>query len=227
MTINVSGLGITTGNSYGTKADYLSINERLNQKPVGKVDAVKSATSGEAKSVAEEARQRYVAETTPTDTIGMKSAGKVAEQTFLLMQKNTEATSKIAAELRSSESKPYITNEDEADSAADITEESENENTVVEADETSLITDNDEETKTTPVSTQSLTGYSEYELRKMVTDGDITPAEMDAELKSRESAEESGTVENRVETAQSYALKNAIAAYNYQMSYQINAMAVQ
>lgn len=225
MTINVSGMGITASNSRSA-ADYLSINERRNQSPVGKVDAVKSATSAEAQNVAEEARQRYVAKTSPTSTIGTKSAGQVAQQTFQLMKQNTEATSKIAAELSVSKREPYISSENETGESSNTVAATEGGNTVVAVNNTVAEESEEEETTTSVSSPKSLTSYSEYELRKMVTDGAITSAELDAELRSRESDEESISATN-AESAQSFAMRNALAAYNYQMSYQINAMAVQ
>lgn len=225
MTINVSGMGISAGTSYGAHADYLSINERRNQSPVGKVDAVNSATSKEAQNVAEEARQRYVASTSPTSTIGSKSAGQVAEQTFQLMKQNTEATSKIAAKLSAFTREPYNTSVNEKESTDDAT--ASGVNTTV-ANKTNEVESGSEDNSTeTEIPKRPLTRYSESDLRKMVTDGGLSASEMNAELKARESENEGTTDATNVESAQSIAMRNAIAAYNYQMSYQINAMAVQ
>jgi len=84
MVIRVSDLGITRYNSYNgdnSKVGYVSINERLNKKPVEKVDSVASSTSHQ-RSVAKEAGEKFVSASTPAYTIDFTSQGMSALKSF-------------------------------------------------------------------------------------------------------------------------------------------------
>ncbi|MCR5684795.1 MAG: hypothetical protein K6G81_05160 [Lachnospiraceae bacterium] len=72
------------------------------------------------------------------------------------------------------------------------------------------------------VNTNNLTRYSEFQLRQMVLEGAITNADMSSELEKR--ASDTGL---RIEPSQEAAMRQAVAAYDYQMAYQINAMMTQ
>ncbi len=72
------------------------------------------------------------------------------------------------------------------------------------------------------VNTGNLTRYTEFQLRQMVVEGTITSADMNGELDKR--ASDTGL---RIEPSQEAAMKQAVAAYDYQMAYQINASITQ
>ena len=72
------------------------------------------------------------------------------------------------------------------------------------------------------VNTSNLTRYSEFQLRQMVLEGTITTSDMNSELDKR--ASDTGL---RIEASQEATMKQAVAAYDYQMAYQINTAMTQ
>ncbi|MCR5324225.1 MAG: hypothetical protein K6E85_13265 [Lachnospiraceae bacterium] len=72
------------------------------------------------------------------------------------------------------------------------------------------------------VNPNNLTRYSEFQLRQMVLEGSITSSDMNSELDKRASS--SGL---RIEPSQEAMMKQAVAAYDYQMAYQINSVLTQ
>ena len=72
------------------------------------------------------------------------------------------------------------------------------------------------------VNPNNLTRYSEFQLRQMVLEGSITSSDMNGELDKRASS--TGL---RIEPSQEAVMKQAIAAYDYQMAYQINSVLTQ
>ena len=95
MTIRVSDLGIMRYDQYGqadSKVNYVSYNERMNNKPVSKVNAVSSSTSKE-RSVAKDAREDYVRGSTPAYSIEFTSGGMSALKSLKLFKENAENVS--------------------------------------------------------------------------------------------------------------------------------------
>lgn len=72
------------------------------------------------------------------------------------------------------------------------------------------------------VNPNNLTRFSEFQLRQMVLEGTITGGDLNNELAKR--ASDTGL---RIEPSQEAAMKQAVAAYDYQMAYQINASMTQ
>ncbi|MBR4726247.1 MAG: hypothetical protein IK071_10760 [Lachnospiraceae bacterium] len=72
------------------------------------------------------------------------------------------------------------------------------------------------------VNPNNLTRFSEFQLRQMVLEGTITGGDLNNELAKR--ASDTGL---RIEPSQEAAMKQAVAAYDYQMAYQINATMTQ
>ena len=91
--------------------------------------------------------------------------------------------------------------------------------------EPSQVADNDYEAgsaASSNVNPNNLTRYSEFQLRQMVLEGTITSSDMNGELDKR--ASDTGL---RIEPSQEAAMKQAVAAYDYQMAYQINSAITQ
>lgn len=72
------------------------------------------------------------------------------------------------------------------------------------------------------VNPNNLTRYSEFQLRQMVLEGSITSADLNGELDKRASS--TGL---RIEPSQEAIMRQAVAAYDYQMAYQINSVLTQ
>ena len=72
------------------------------------------------------------------------------------------------------------------------------------------------------VNKSNLARYSEFQLRQMVLEGSITSSDMNSELDKR--ASNTGL---RIEPSQEANMKQAVAAYDYQMAYQINTLMTQ
>ena len=87
----------------------------------------------------------------------------------------------------------------------------------------------DENEETSSVSS-NLSRYTDYQLQQLLNDGSISRAEYNTELAKRTGAEspENQTVSEEQEAVmQDPVMKQAVAAYNFQMAYQINSLITQ
>lgn len=226
-------------------------NYPMNNASVNKTSPVKEVTR-DTGSVVREAQQAFVAENTPAYTVSISSMGRAAVQSIKsfdagmkslnerfasqnvnngltpvgtsdVFKKTENDTSKISSANNISDTDTsvatiYSTAVDINDKTADIN----NENTVSAAE---VEPEEREESRTSSVNTNNLTRYSELQLQQMVNDGTITRADMNDELEKRTG--EGGSNGIKVDSSQEPLIRQAVAAYNFQMSFQINAVLMQ
>ncbi len=241
MNIYISDVGIykTDGTSYpvSNAASVRKIN------PLGE-------TNSSTDSVARQAQRAYVAENNPAYTISISSMGRAAVQSMQKLSAGFESLREAAAntlkftantEEASEKNSIYTTSADTntmASFAADpavlsggagpigVTAAEESAETTVIAADTA-----EEETETTTTSSVSsdLSRYTDYQLQQLLNEGSISRAEYNTELAKREGGqtETSAAAELASPTVQDPLMKQAVEAYNFQMSYQINALFTQ
>ncbi len=237
MNIYISDVGIFKSDTTSYPVTNTASVEKV--KPI-------SGTNQSTDSVARQAQKAYVAENTPAYTISLSSMGKAAVQSMKLaaenMQKNVNAADdglfknnfvSVSKERSTSdESNNFGTqNPTSAISAvSDVFATAASAGTPELASSTES-TEAAEETEITSASSVSgnLGRYTDYQLQQLLDDGSITRAQYNTEMSLRTSPD--GTSAEPVETAQERiqdpVMSAAIAAYNFQMSYQINALITQ
>lgn len=220
---------------------------------VNRIEKLKSVNA-DTQSVVREAEKAYVAENTPAYNISISSAGRTAVQSLKVFNEGlskinsmTESKNLITSNLKNGFEETrtgaytdrYLDNTDDSvtsiydNQQANVRETSsfENEEASVareaaeEPVEPSQVADRDYDADSavkTAVNTNNLTRYSEFQLRQMVLEGSITGSDMEGELSKR--ASDTGL---RIEPSQEAAMKQAVAAYDYQMAYQINTAMTQ
>lgn len=184
-----------------------------NNTSISKISGVKGVEDHRS-DIIREAEQSYVAENTPAVNISISSMGKAAIMSLNSMNtglKKFEETADIY-----DKSQVYSANDDKT---SPYTLDLETEETTENDDKGAFeVRGADKNTEVhSSKNTANLAMYTDQQLRNMVNDGDITRGEMQDELDKRVKPEETQKVDvNPV-------MKQAIAAYNYQMAYQINA----
>ena len=201
---------------------------------VNRIEKLKSVDQG-TQSVVREAQQAYVAENTPAYNISISSQGRAAVQSLQKLGENMRSfmdtlnqpavTTNLRNDLDESRTGAYtntfLDNTDDTVTSIYANQQfNEREATVTE--EAGEVTATEPAETKTAVNTGSLARYSEFQLRQMVLEGTISNADMSSELEKR--ASDTGL---RIEPSQEAAMRQAVAAYDYQMAYQINAMMTQ
>ncbi len=223
--INDSGIFRSDNNLTANSASQVNRIEKLR-------DVDRNTTS-----VVREAQQAYVAENTPAYNISISSQGRAAVQSlqklgenmrsFMDTLKSAEVTTNLRGNADEAKTGTYtnrfLDNTDDTVTSIYANQQFNERPATVTEEAEDVVAAEPEETTTT-VNTGNLTRYSEFQLRQMVLEGAITNADMNSELDSRRGGEETGL---RLEPAQESAMRQAVAAYDYQMAYQINAMMTQ
>lgn len=243
MVIYVSDSGIYKSNS------TYPLNTSANASPVSKIKPIQE-TKESTGSVVREAQQAYVAENTPAYNISISSLGRAAIGS---LKKFNEGLNKIndladiknnrfavsdnlslssagkeASELKKQDSGiPSI-----YDSAMDIEKSG---SVFAASDETSSdstlsIQDSREDAESsTSVNTSNLARYSDFQLQQLVNDGTISQSEYNSELEKRTVPDEAAEQIEKVAASplNDPVMRQAIAAYNFQAAYQINAAILQ
>lgn len=237
MVIYVSDLGI-----FRSETQY----PYTNTASVNKVSAIKP-TDASTESVAREAQKAFVAENTPAYTISISSMGKAAVKSMKSLSEamnNNKLSADIDNKTNQSSliSKPELKDNDNARSdiyKTSVDFMSDSNNMTVASDEDAITISRestslyeDTETTASKVNTNNLARYSDFQLQQMLNDGTITRSEYNNELGKRSmsssgDASTQNTAEVLQNAAQNPVMKQAMAAYNYQMAYQINAAITQ
>ena len=235
MNIYISDMGIYKSDS----TSYPVVNN-ASVKKIGSLQQTESSTD----SVARQAQKAYVAENTPAYNISISSMGRAAVQSMQKLNSGFEALRDATAsafkfeantEENSKKNAIYSTSTDTdsmASFAADPSVLAGGSGPIGAADTENGTSDSDiVETAVTETSSVSsnLSRYTDYQLQQLLNDGSISRSEYNAELAKRSGAESTetpaaGTVAN---TIQDPVMKQAVDAYNFQMSYQINALFTQ
>lgn len=175
--------------------------------PVQKTQPVKS-------DVIRDAEKDFVKENTPAANISISSAGRAALLSLTALNnglknytESADNISKSQVSLAKDDPSAKYTLDLENTEARDVRDDSFGINEKAEPVEEPVKVKN----------TSNLSMYTDVQLKTMVSDGDITRGEMQQELDKRESAETAKPVDTDP------VMKQAIAAYNFQMSYQIHA----
>ena len=212
MNIYISETGI-----FGSASKYAISSE----SSVERISAL-ARTDRDTESVVRDAQQAYVAENTPAYNISISSQGRAAinslnkladifkqQQTSLNEDSDSQST---VSSLNSDDTSVYAgeASDTEATSGTSLWD---NQSSAVED------TEDEETSSSSSANTQNLARYSEFQLQKLVTDGSITRTEMNDELDKRTSSAS--------DSSAAMVMRNAIAAYNYQMSYGLNMALTQ
>lgn len=235
MVIYVSDSGIfRTDSTYPT----------ANTAPVNKVSPLKPTDSA-TESVVRDAQKAYVAETTPAYTVNISSMGKAAVKSMKTlaedMNKNQiSADNKITTNISGLNSINDKSNSKKTEEKSAIYETSVDYNnnisvqaqSVSEPDEAEESAEEVDVTASSSVNTNNLSRYTDYQLQQMLDDGTITRSEYNSEIEKRSGSTSDiiGTqpMDEAMKAAQQDpVMKQAVAAYNFQMAYQINAAITQ
>lgn len=231
MVIYVSDSGVFRTDSTYPYTNTASVNRISPLKP----------TDASTESVVRDAQKAYVAETTPAYTVNISSMGKAAvksmkslSESMNNMQISADNNTKTRISGISTEEKNVQKNEQKTDvyqTSVDFNKVSSfSSEDKTDAPEVNGHVSDDTSTASS-VNTNNLSRYSDYQLQQMLNDGTITRSEYNSELEKRVSsvAESAGTQAEaqNSQQAQDPVMKQAVAAYNYQMAYQINAAITQ
>ncbi len=240
MNIYISDIGI-----YKSDMTSYPYTNNASVKKVDPLDNTKSSTD----SVARQAQKAYVAENTPAYTISISSMGRAAMQSMQKLNAGFES-------LRDAASKTvnFVANTEEASKKNSIystSAESDNmasfaadpaslagsagpiggsdNNTSTSSTTSAPLTDNEDEETTTSSVSSNLSRYTDYQLQQLLNDGSISRAEYNTELAKRQGGgtETSAAAELASPTINDPVMKQAVAAYNFQMAFQINALFTQ
>ena len=244
MNIYISDVGIykSDNNSYPF-TNTASVNK------IEPLEKTKSSTD----SVVRQAQQAYVAENTPAYTISISSMGKAAVQSLqklstnfatLRDQQSRNTNIGFAAENNNSQKSSLYDAYDERESFTTVDAskslnagftgtESLGVSAMAGPSEVSaepaaaVVSDEIEETSS---ASSNLSRYTDYQLQQLLNDGSISRAEYNTELAKRtgtEAPEDREVSEQQEAAMQDPVMRQAVAAYNFQMAYQINAMITQ
>ena len=243
MNIYISDVGI-----FKSDNSAYPITNTASVKKVEPLEQTKSSTD----RVVRQAQQAYVAENTPAYTISISSMGKAAVQSLQKLSANfasmRDQQSKnafgITADTSISDNNSTYNRYDERESFTTV-DASKSLNAgftgtetvgvsalagpsdVPAAAETAVTSDENEATSSV---SSNLSRYTDYQLQQLLNDGSISRAEYNTELAKRTGTEspENRTVSEEQEAAmQDPVMRQAVAAYNFQMAYQINALITQ
>ena len=242
MNIYISDVGIfkSDSNSYPL----------ANTASVKKVEPLEQ-TNASTDSGVRQAQQAYVAENTPPYMISISSLGKAAMQSMQKLSSNMAALRdrqsqdafSFVKDMNGSEKNSIYNAYDERESFTTVDASkslnagfTDTQNVGVSAlsgpsDETATVGTaavSDENEETSSVSS-NLSRYTDYQLQQLLNDGSISRAEYNTELAKRTGAapEDQQVSEKQEAVMQDPVMKQAVAAYNFQMAYQINAAVMQ
>ena len=243
MNIYISDVGI-----YKSDNNSYPFTNTASVKKVEPLEQTKSSTD----SVVRQAQQAYVAENTPAYTISISSMGKAAMQSLQKLSANfanmrdqqSQNAFGINADTSISDRDSIYNRYDERESFTTVDASKSlnagftgtesvgvsalagpSDNSATAA--TAVTSDESEETSSV---SSNLSRYTDYQLQQLLNDGSISRAEYNTELAKRTGAEspENRTVSEEQEAVmQDPVMKQAVAAYNFQMAYQINALITQ
>lgn len=176
--------------------------------PVQKTEAVSS-------DVVRDAEKNFVKENSPAVNISISSAGKAALMSLDALNKGLKNFTNQSDNIFGAQ---VSFNKDSK--ASDITlsdEEKESFGIKENSMDTVVQKDNAEKVTGPSKNISNLSMYTDIQLKTMVSEGDITRGEMQQELDKRDQTDTAAKAD--IDPV----MKQAIAAYNYQMSFQINA----
>ena len=220
---------------------------------VNRIEKLKNV-SADTDSVVREAQKAYVIENTPAYNISISSAGKAAIKSLKVfneglskLNEGTNFQNLISTNLRNTDEaktgsytnrfldntdssvtsiydnqQPNVSTAPALETGSSGTDSSFYSETLSGGSVLSSDSDEEDTAVSSSVSPNNLTRYTEFQLRQMVLDGTITSSDMNDELDKR--ANGSGL---RIEASQEAVMKQAVAAYDYQMAYQINTAMTQ
>lgn len=246
MNIYISDVGI-----YKSDSNSYPFTNTASVKKVEPLEQTKSSTD----SVVRQAQQAYVAENTPAYMVSISSLGKAAMKSLKQLStnlanmrdqqtQNAQNAFGAAADTSISDKNSIYNRYDERESFTTVDASKSlnagftgTESVGVSAlagpsdDSASAATtvSSDENEETSSVSS-NLSRYTDYQLQQLLNDGSISRAEYNTELAKRTGAEspENQTVSEEQEAVmQDPVMKQAVAAYNFQMAYQINSLITQ
>lgn len=245
MVIYVSDSGIFRSESSYPYTNTASVNKISPLKP----------TDASTESVVRDAQKAYVAENTPAYTVSISSMGKAAVKSMKSLSE-TMNNNRVLADKdiktnisginsnnnakadNDKQSSIYQTSVDLVKMNEPVSKASEDDGLfTISAPSASAPADSSEaaesSTASSSVNTNNLARYSDYQLQQMLNDGTISRSEYNSEIEKRsasDAAAATGTqsMEDALQAAnQNPVVKQAVAAYNFQMAYQINAAITQ
>ena len=247
MNIYISDVGI-----YKSDSNSYPFTNTASVKKVEPLEQTKSSTD----SVVRQAQQAYVAENTPAYMVSISSLGKAAMKSLKQLSanfanmrdqqaQNMQNAFGTAADTSISDKNSIYNRYDERESFTTVDASKSlnagftgtesvgvsalagpSENSPAAA-ATAVTSDESEETSSV---SSNLSRYTDYQLQQLLNDGSISRAEYNTELAKRTGAEspENQTVSEEQEAVmQDPVMKQAVAAYNFQMAYQINSLITQ